>query len=97
MHKKHNGILGRLGLTDAALERAREADAVLDELCNDLEQVDGAFAKESNASDSDKAVNPPDHDLVRLTTELESEIRQRLRTPTIFDAPFRDSGRGSGN
>lgn len=71
MHlQKTEDILARLGLTAAALNNARENDGTLDEACSDLEQL--ASKMESGSTDPE---------FVRLATELEAEIRQRLKTP----------------
>ena len=61
------GVLNRFGLADAALQRAREKDATLDEACADLEEI--ASALKNGASD---------RNLIRLANELEAEILLRL-------------------
>lgn len=72
MHiKQTEDILDRLGLTAAALHHARDNDVTLDEACSDLEQI--ASELESSSTDPE---------LVRLASELEIEIRHRLKTPT---------------
>lgn len=79
MHiQKTEDILGRLGLTTAALNHARERDVTLDDACHDLEQL--ASEMESGSTDPE---------LVRLANELEMEIRQRLKTPARKSGPTR--------
>ncbi|MEP3428018.1 MAG: hypothetical protein ABJN98_05010 [Roseibium sp.] len=84
MHQQNEGILVSLGLTEEALLRARKIDSVLDEMCSDLEDL-------ANALDTAEGHEPkeprkvPDQHMIRLISELESEIRLRLRTMDSFE------------
>jgi hypothetical protein len=85
MHQKKDGILINLGLTDEALLQARAADMVLNEMCNDLEDLAQVIEKEGPEVFSGSQ-SVPDRELIRLISELETEVRLRLRSIYPFES-----------